>query len=46
MAAKTTASRPLASRALALLVPLLLASPSPAADIKVMNSGGFTAAYK
>jgi molybdate transport system substrate-binding protein len=46
MAAKTTASRPLASRALALLVPLFLAAPSPAAELRVMNSGGFTAAYK
>ena len=25
---------------------LLLATPVPAAEVKVMNSGGFTAAYK
>src|SRR3712207_1751561 len=38
--------KPRLSQAFALAVLPFAASPVPAADVKVMNSGGFTAAYK
>ena len=39
-------TRLIGSAALAVFALALLASPAPAAEVKVMNSGGFTAAYK